>query len=342
MTARISVLLPYRNASGTLAGAIASVLDDLRADDEVVAIDDGSSDGSTGIVDAIAARDRRVTRVATEGTAERGAGIARALARGVEIARADAPYLGRMDADDLSLPGRFEAQRALLEQHPDVAAVGTQVELFGEHEGMARYIAWQNALVTPEDHAREIFVEAPLCHPSVLLRRDALAKVGGFRDTPWPEDYDLWLRLDAAGFDLAKVPRVLFRWQMSRGSVTKTDPRAAEARLVEARATYLAPWLRERAASFAIWGAGQTGRRLARALEAYGITPAFFADIDPKKVGGVARGRPIVEAEHAMTRCAAQAIFLVVAVGTPGARAIVRGRLVAKGFVEGSSFVCGA
>jgi len=341
VTETISVLLPYRNAAGTVAAALGSVLDDLRATDEVVAIDDGSSDDGPAIVETIGARDGRVVRVATEGTRARGAGIVAALELGVRSARADARYLGRMDADDLSLLGRFEAQRQLLDEQVRVAAVGTQVELFGQHEGMSRYIAWQNALLSPEDHAREIFVEAPLCHPSTLLRRDAVAEVGGFRDVPWPEDYDLWLRLDAAGFELAKVPRVLFRWQMSRGSVTRTDPRTAPARFVEARATFLAPRLRERAA-FAIWGAGQTGRRLARALEAHGMTPSFFADIDPKKVGGVARGRPIVEAEHAMTRCREEQLFLVVAVGTPGARAIVRGRLVAKGFVEGESFVCAA
>lgn len=207
---------------------------------------------------------------------------------------------------------------------------------------MARYVAWQNALLTRDDHAREIFVEAPLCHPSVLMRRAALERVGGYRQVPWPEDYDLWLRLDSAGFDLAKVPAVFFKWRMSRGSVTKTDPRTALARLVDARATYLAPRLRARRDGFAIWGAGQTGRRLARALETHALRPMFFADIDPKKIGRTARGLPIVSAEEAIFRAEGASVHLVVAVGEPGARDIVRARLTRVGLHEGASFVCAA
>src|SRR5690606_31897792 len=111
--------------------------------------------------------------------------------------------IGRMDADDVSLPGRFAAERALLEANPRLGAVGVQVALFPAFgEGMARYVAWQNALVTPDDHARSLLVEAPLCHPSTLLRRSALDAIGGYRDVSWAEDVDLWLRLDAAGFAL--------------------------------------------------------------------------------------------------------------------------------------------
>jgi hypothetical protein len=105
-----------------------------------------------------------------------------------------------MDADDLVLGPRFGNQLTYLRAHPEVAAVGTRVRLFPERavgEGMKRFVAWQNSLLTPEDHARELFVESPLCHPSVMLRRAALDAVGGWRTVPWAEDYDLWLRVTA-------------------------------------------------------------------------------------------------------------------------------------------------
>ncbi|MBS2019436.1 MAG: glycosyltransferase [Deltaproteobacteria bacterium] len=343
MTDAISVLLPYRNAAGTIEAALASVLGDLRADDEVIAIDDGSSDGSTAIVARLAEGDGRLRRTATGAGPDQGAGIVAALQRGLAAARPSAPWIGRMDADDVSLPGRFEAQRVLLAQAPRVAAVGVRVRLFGEHEGMARYIAWQNAIVTPEDHARELFVEAPLCHPSVLLRRSAFEEVGAFRHVPWAEDYDLWLRLDSAGYALAKVPEVLFEWRMRRDSMTRTDPVDALARFVDARAAYLAPRLAMRAGPLAIWGAGKTGRRLARALEGHGVAPAYFVDIDPKKIGRTARGKPIVDPETFFGRHLHEnGAYLVVAVGGPGARAIVRERLVTRGLREGEDFVCAA
>jgi GT2 family glycosyltransferase len=337
----ISVLLPYRDAAPTLAEAMESVLADLGADDELLAIDDGSRDGSAGVVRAVAARDGRVVPLATLGTPTGAAGIVAALTRGLGAARG--ALIGRMDADDVSLPGRFAAERELLAREPSLAAVAVQVEAFpAPAPGMHAYVAWQNALVTRRDHARAIFVEAPLCHPSTLLRRSALDAVGGYRDVAWPEDYDLWLRLDAAGFGLAKVPRVLFRWRLLRGSLTFTAPRNARAQLLAARASFLARRLGELARPFAIWGAGQTGRRLARALEGHGARPRSFVDIDPAKIGRVVRGVPVLDAAAGIGDAARGEVLLIVAVGDRGARDVVRARLAAAQLVEGEGFVCAA
>jgi GT2 family glycosyltransferase len=279
--------------------------------------------------------------LATDGTPSRAAGIVAALTRGLGAARG--ALIGRMDADDVSLPGRFAAERELLARDPSVAAVGVQVEAFpAPAPGMQAYVAWQNALVSREDHARAVFVEAPLCHPSTLLRRAALDAVGGYRDVAWAEDYDLWLRLDAAGFGLAKVPQVLFRWRVRGDGLTFTAPRNARAQLLAARAAFLARRLEELARPFAIWGAGQTGRRLARALEAHGARPSSFLDIDPKKIGRTARGVPILDAAEGIASAARGELLLVVAVGDRGARDVVRARLAAAQLVEGEGFVCAA
>src|SRR5262249_47506670 len=155
---------------------------------EVIAIDDGSRDHGPACVAAIAARDPRVVRVAANGV-----GIAHALTLGLSRARGE--LVARMDADDLSLPGRFAREGALLASHDRLAAVGTRVRVDdAAGQGMRAYVAWQNALVSPADHARALFVESPLCHPSVTLRRSALDAVGGWRHVAWPEDWDLWLR----------------------------------------------------------------------------------------------------------------------------------------------------
>jgi GT2 family glycosyltransferase len=340
---RISVVLPYRDAAPTLGDAVASVLADLGADDELVLVDDGSSDGSADIARGVAARDPRVVGLASGGTPERAAGFVPSLTRGIDAARGT--LIGRMDADDVSLPGRFAAERRLLESDVRLGAVGVQIEVFpAPGPGMVRYVAWQSSLVSRADHARAIFVESPLCHPSTLIRRDALVAVGGYRVMPWASDYDLWLRLDAAGYGLAKVPEVLFRWRVSDGSMTWTAAHNARARFVEARAHYLARRLRERggAGEFAVWGAGQTGRRLARALEAHGLFALAFIDIDPRKVGRVARGVAIVDATAGIARAQRGELTIVVAVGDTGARDIVRARLTSAGLVEGETFVCAA
>src|SRR5262245_30109042 len=323
--------MPYRDAARTVGEALASVLDQrgiAPSSLEVVCIDDGSRDEGPALVARAAARDPRVRTLASSGV-----GIVSALTAG--LGAAAGAFIARMDADDVSLPDRFARQLDLLATDPALGAVGTRVQgaASGEAaigEGLRRYLEWQNAIVTSADHERELFVESPLCHPSVMLRRAALDEVGGFRSVPWPEDYDLWLRLHAAGFRLAKVPETLLVWRHGEGRLTFTDPRYSVSAFLEAKGHFLAPRLAARARPVAVWGAGPTGKRLARALERAGVAPRLFVDIDPRKIGRRARGAPIV-APAALRR---GEHTLVVAVGARGARALVREALAARGFIE--------
>ena len=326
----ISVLLPYRDAAATLDEAILSVRAEMSASDELVLVDDGSRDASA----AIAARHSGagVIHVTTPGV-----GIAEALNRGLAVSGGE--LIARMDADDISLPGRFEAQRARLEREAGLAAASVQVELFGAPgAGMERYVAWQNTLLTPEEHARAIFIEAPICHPATMLRRSALDAVGGYQTGHFAEDYDLWLRFAAAGFGIAKVPAVLFRWRIHPGSLTWSHDRFSADAHRKLRARYLAARLTR---PFAIWGAGMAGRRLARELEVHGPRPDFFIDIDPKKIGRTARGRAIVAMDPGVLRARTERLLVIAAVAAPGARDLVRARLDRGGFVEGADYFCG-
>jgi glycosyltransferase involved in cell wall biosynthesis len=328
----VSVLMPFRDAAATLEEAARSILVQRDVTLELVAIDDGSRDDGAMRMARLAARDRRIVLVAGGGV-----GIAAALNRGLCAARGH--FIARMDADDVALPDRLAKQVRLLAQEERLAAVGARVAVVGDcSEGLRRYVAWQNGLISPADHARELFVESPLCHPSVVLRRDALERAGGWRQVAWAEDYDLWLRLDASGWHLAKVPDVLLMWRHLRGRATFTDPRYALGRFVEAKAAYMAPKLARWARPLAIWGAGPTGRRLARALEAHDIRPSLFIDIDPRKIGRLARGVPILPFDGVLPGVQT----VVVAVGVRGARALVRAELAEKGFVEGHDFICAA
>jgi glycosyltransferase involved in cell wall biosynthesis len=328
---RVSVLLPYRDAGATIEEALGSVLEERGIAFEVIAVDDGSRDDGPEVVRRMAARDGRIAAIASGGRGIVGAlGVAADAARGA--------LLARMDGDDVSIPGRLAAEAALLEGDPRLGVVGTQVEVFGEGvgEGMRRYVAWMNGLETPEDHARDLFVESPLCHPSVMIRREALEDAGGYREVAWAEDYDLWLRMHARGWKIAKVPSILLRWRRHAGQVTWSDPRCGLARFDQAKGLYLAPELRRMGRTVAVWGAGKTGKRIGRAIGEHGIVVELYVDIDPRKIGGVARGAPIV----APADLPRGKYSVVVAVGARGAREIVRGRLTAAGFVEGVDYVC--
>lgn len=329
----VSVLLPFRDAQGTLEAALHSVLVERDVALELIAVDDGSADDGPQIAAGIAASDPRLRLLRAQGV-----GIARTLQMAAAAARA--PLLARMDADDVSLPGRLPAQLQALLAQPGLGAIGTRVEAFPEHavaEGMRRYVRWQNGLITPDDHRRQLFVESPLCHPSVMMRAEALARIGGFRDGPFPEDYDLWLRLDAAGFGLAKLPQVLLRWRHGERRATLRDPRYARERFLELKAPHLARRLGGTPRPVDLWGAGPTGKRVARALEACGVRVARFIDIDPRKIGGAARGAPVVapEALHAPGRH-----WVLVALGARGARDLARAALDVAGHREGEDYLC--
>lgn len=327
------MLLPFRDNADTIEEAVTSVLRDTRPAIELLAVDDGSRDGGPGLVETLARHDRRVRLLHTDGV-----GIVGALEHG--RSQAQAPFLARMDGDDISLPGRLEAQLDEIQHDERLGAVGTRVECFPEEqvgEGLLRYVEWQNGLRSVEDHRRAMFVESPLCHPSTLLRSSAIEEVGGYRDVDWFEDYDLWLRLDAAGFCLTKIPSVLLRWRHRDGRMTTTDPRGTPEAFRKAKAHFLAPVISRRDRPLLIWGAGPTGKRFARSLEPHGLRPSHFLDVDPDKIGRTARGAKIaafdsLEHHHDAT--------VVVAVGNAGARARIRAHLDDLGFVERVDYFC--
>jgi hypothetical protein len=330
---RLAVLLPARDAAATVRAAIVSILRQTERDLALVCVDDGSRDATPDIVSRLAERDARVLLVRG-----RGEGIAAALNRG--LARCDAELVARMDADDVAHPERLALQRAALAGDPALAAAGAQVRLFPRRlvrPGMRRYAAWLNGLVTPALVARDLFVEAPLVHPAATIRRAALDETGGWRAGNFPEDYDLWLRLAEAGHALTNVARPLLDWRESPGRATRADPRYALARHVALKCHFLARGPLAGRAEVALWGAGETGKAFADALLEVGVRVALFVEVDRRKIGREVRGAPVV-GEGELGR--ARGLPLLVAVGAPGARELIRAALVRAGLVERRDFFC--
>src|SRR5439155_19955745 len=155
----------------TLAAAVDSILSQTRDDFELLAIDDGSSDGSRGILEAAAARDPRVRVLA-----QAHQGITQSLIRGVSEARG--VYVARQDADDLSEPQRFEKQTSWLESH-ELGAVGTATLIINSHgEPTGQFPVRFGA-----DSVRKglMAVATAPVHGSLMFRRDCLEAVGGYR-----------------------------------------------------------------------------------------------------------------------------------------------------------------
>lgn len=339
----VSVLMPVRDAAATLPTAIRSLGRQALEDFEVVAVDDGSTDASGAILDAWAARDPRV-RVLHEPAR----GLPAALNQGLDACRA--PLVARMDADDAMLPDRLAAQVAALVADPSLDVAGCGVRSFPRSrvgEGFRRYERWLGRLRSPEDHAREVFVESPIAHPSVLARRSVLVDAGGYRDLDWPEDYDLWLRLLEDGRRFAKVSAVLHLWRERPDRATRTDARYSKAAFTRCRAHFLARRLRREQAlqptdppvRVVLWGAGPTGKGLAKALRHEGIEPVAFVDIDAKKIGRRPAGIPVVGVDALESLRAEGPTRVLVSVARRGARDVIRPQLESRGWIEGEDYL---
>jgi glycosyltransferase involved in cell wall biosynthesis len=337
---RVSILLPARNAAPTLPDALASLSRQTLKNWECVLVDDASDDATGELAEQWAREDSRVRVIHLPAHG----GIVAALNAAVRAARGS--YLARQDADDRSHPRRLEKTLALLEADPRLAAVSCQVRLFPEESvlpGLRAYGEWLNRQVSSDQIARAIWVESPLPHPAVVMRREALQSCGGYRETPWPEDYDLWLRMHRARWRFGKVPEVLYDWRHGPGRLTFADPRYSPEAFLGCKIHHLRSSLEGR--PLLIWGAGRDGKRLARALREEGLRPRAFIDIDPRKIGRTRQGLPTLSAEALSAEeadgsaCSDGAVILV-AVGTKGARRLIRGRLQALGFSEGADFFC--
>ena len=331
----ISVLMPCYHAASTLEEALDSLDRQILRDFEIVAVDDGSTDDTLQLLQGRAKRDPRLRVIAQE-----HAGIIAALNAG--LAACHAPYIARMDTDDYSYPERLALQVAYLNTHPEIAVVGCLVEGFPSQDvrqGFSIYIQWLNSLTSDADIRREIFIESPFAHPSVIFRRDWVDKVGGYQEQGWAEDYDLWLRLHQGGARFAKIDQVLLGWREHPQRLTRTDGRYSLENFIRAKACYLARGPLTEADGVLIWGAGMIGRRLSKHLLGQQTAVTAFIDIDPVKIGRTRRGLPILPPEALPEwRQRYRNPIVLAAVGARGARQLIRQRLNAFGLIEGEDW----
>lgn len=335
MMSLLTVLIPVHNAAGTLNQALASLRSQTFDGWEAVLVDDASEDGSSELLESWVRRDGRFTLVRNEVQQ----GISASLNRAME--NVQTPLIARMDADDICLSTRFERQVAAMRSNlADV--VGCRVRYFTDGgdvgEGSLRYEEWMNSLTTPQEHERDLFVECPLAHPTLMMRRALLQAVGGYRSMGWPEDYDLLMRLSLQGASLAKVPERLLLWRDHAARLSRTHSDYWISSFFRLKAHFLCRRYLAQGRPPLIFGAGPVGKALVRCLLEEGCRPRGFVDLDPKKQGQSLHGLPVYGLSDALALRGE--VFGLGALGQPGARQNLRTALAHYGWSELDDFCC--
>ncbi len=207
---KVTVLLAVHNGGHFLREAVESVLDQTFADLELLVVDDASTDGAVETLPD----DARIRVVRNE----RNIGQIPSLNRGLEAARGE--YVARLDHDDICLPERLERQVAVLDELPNVALVGSWVDVVTT-DGRV-WTRLRPRLDTFATFAAQVTTgHIFLVHPSLTFRRDVVTAVGGFdEELSAAEDQELYRRLVLARHEARVVPETLLRYRRHEQQMT--------------------------------------------------------------------------------------------------------------------------
>jgi glycosyltransferase involved in cell wall biosynthesis len=232
-TPMVSVLLPVYNSGAYVQSAIESILKQTFSDFELLIINDGSTDNSLSLISSIS--DSRIRIINNE----KNIGLTATLNKGIDLAKGK--YIARMDADDISLPGRFEKQVNYLEKNEKVSVLATRSELLntegeitGEWNDDAKYTEGNSI------HTQMVFSNC-IVHPSVMIRADVLKKFKYNGYQKGAEDWDLWLRLLSERHKIHKLNEILLHYRVHPQSTMAGEKQITfQQRLIKIKRKFLA------------------------------------------------------------------------------------------------------
>ena len=321
----ISVVIPVFNGEATIRRAVESILDQTLAPNEIIVVDDGSTDATTQILRSIKSDRLQLVQQLHQGVA---------AAANAGTAAAKSEFIARMDADDFSYPARLEHQLALL-KNQQLDLVGCHVRIVdtsgNEASTLRRYEKWiNNETPTHETIFALRFVELPIVNPTILARREYFEL--GFLQNEFPEDYDLMLRAANAGMRFGKVDKVLFDWTDHPQRLTRNDSRFSSSAFMACRQTHLLGGPLSSVKQIDLWGVGKTGKPWLRWLQSNRIQVRRAYDIDPRKVDQTIHGVKVRDPRDLIY----DGTPMIVAVGADNARSTIWPQLVKSGFTPGT------
>lgn len=207
----VSVIMPSYNSKKYIKKAIDSVLEQTYSNFELIIVDGNSTDGTLDILDEYKKKDRRIKVIQDEGR-----GIGAALQLGCQIA--SGKFIARMDSDDIAINTRFEKQLKIFHSIPNLILVASPVIYINEDDSIVGYsFPYTNKRIIQE----KVYL---IAHPTVMMKKDAYVKAGGYQPLLRAEDYFLWNRMRLMGeFYIFKEPLIKYRLLQDSLSHTLDD-----------------------------------------------------------------------------------------------------------------------
>ena len=228
----LTVVMPVYNAALYLKEAVDSILNQTFKDFELLIINDGSTDYSLQIIKSY--DDKRIRLINNEVNC----GIIKTRNKG--LALSNGKYIAMMDADDVSLPTRFEKQVKYLEKNADVAVLSTKLVLISEKGEEQGYWPEDFRTTTASQINNTLPVSNCIGQPTVMMRADIVKPIGYNNAFLHNEDWGLWLNIISNGFVIAKLNEVLLKYRVHSSSTTvNANTKGVEKKIIRFKSAYL-------------------------------------------------------------------------------------------------------
>jgi glycosyltransferase involved in cell wall biosynthesis len=210
MTPNITLLLPVKNGQLYIQESILNLSQIAGPADEILIIDDGSTDQTPALVKKSSQTDGRLRYIKSSGV-----GLVNALNLGIKESANE--WIARCDVDDLYSEDRISLQKTYI--RPEVSAIFTDYKFIGSDSSE---LGTMPGAINSHAVSVSLAKSQRTAHPSVMYRKTAVNDVGGYRTQDFPtEDLSLWLRMAKEG-QLISVPEVLLSYRLSKDSVSGT------------------------------------------------------------------------------------------------------------------------
>ena len=308
--------MPVKNAGTYLEPCLDSILAQTYTNWELIAVNDGSTDGSAKVLSKYATDYSNIHVVDSEGE-----GIPKALRKGYGLSRGE--WIHRMDSDDL-MPA--EKLQLFMERASIGTVVTGKVSYFCDEytvgEGFLKYANWLNEIMESGDFWRDVFKECPIPSSAWLMHRLDFETIGGFKSDLMPEDYDLCFRIMEYKLKVVRVPHVVHHWRDSSTRTSRNEKYYFPIAYIPLKVHYFVKMAYDSSKCLVLLGAGIKGKKMAKELLEKEISFKWYTN-NPNKVGHDIYGL-VIEDEQQIDFDSSQ---LILAISSPEDQLVMRKRL---------------